>query len=280
MSLGKQSAPPPPDYASAAKETAAGNLDAARAASAANRVSQYTPYGSLTYNQAGKDSYGNDLWSATTSLSPQQQQILDQQTKISMGLGSTMDQGLGYVKGMLDNPFDTSKLPSQMVNPGQTAQDAIMARLEPSFNRQQTALETQLANQGIGRNTEAWNGALGALGNQRNDAYIQAGLQGINSGQQARQQALQEQAFLRNEPLNTLNAVRSGAQVQGPTFQNTPQQATTAGPDMLGATQAQYQAQSGNANAANAGMGNMMGGLMGMAGTLGSSWLSNRKGGT
>lgn len=46
------SAPPPaPDYEAAAKETAAGNLEAARAQTAANRVNQITPYGSLTYSQ-------------------------------------------------------------------------------------------------------------------------------------------------------------------------------------------------------------------------------------
>ena len=48
--MGKSaSAPPAPDYVGAAKETASGNLDAARANIAANRVSQYTPYGALEY---------------------------------------------------------------------------------------------------------------------------------------------------------------------------------------------------------------------------------------
>ena len=53
--MGKSaSAPPPPDYAGAARETAAGNLEAARANIAANRVNQYTPYGSLEYEVWGK----------------------------------------------------------------------------------------------------------------------------------------------------------------------------------------------------------------------------------
>ena len=43
--MGKGSSPPPPapDYAGAAQATAAGNLEAARANAAANRVNQYTP---------------------------------------------------------------------------------------------------------------------------------------------------------------------------------------------------------------------------------------------
>ena len=40
--FGKDDAPPPPDYVGAAKETAAGNLEAARATAAANRVNQIT----------------------------------------------------------------------------------------------------------------------------------------------------------------------------------------------------------------------------------------------
>jgi hypothetical protein len=49
--MGKSSTPPPPDYKAAAKETAEGNLEAARSATYANRINQVTPYGSLRYSQ-------------------------------------------------------------------------------------------------------------------------------------------------------------------------------------------------------------------------------------
>ena len=71
--FGKDEAPPPPDYAAAARETAQGNLDMARAATAANRVNQITPYGSLTYKQTGTDQYGNPTWTSTQELAPAQQ---------------------------------------------------------------------------------------------------------------------------------------------------------------------------------------------------------------
>lgn len=261
-SLGKQSAPAAPDYTGAAQATAQGNLDAARAAAAANRVNQVTPYGSLTYSESGRDSQGNPMWTATQSLSPEQQRILDYQNQTSLGLGSIQNQGLDYVKNMLSKPFDTSLLPAEQINAGQTAQDALMARLNPQFDRRQSALETQLANQGIARGTEAWKNAQSDLDMARNDALTQAALQGMGIGQQARQQAMQEQAFLRNEPLNTLNAVRSGAQIQGPSFVNVPQQATTQGADLLGAQQAGYNANVGAVNAANQNTSNMLGGLM------------------
>ena len=50
---GKSSAPPAPDYTAAANATAAGNLEAAKYTTQANRVNQVTPYGNLTYTQSG-----------------------------------------------------------------------------------------------------------------------------------------------------------------------------------------------------------------------------------
>lgn len=48
---GDSDPPPAPDYTAAANATAAGNLEAAKYATEANRVNQYTPWGSSTYTQ-------------------------------------------------------------------------------------------------------------------------------------------------------------------------------------------------------------------------------------
>lgn len=45
------SPPPAPNYVGAAQATAAGNLEAAQYATKANRVNQYSPFGSITYSQ-------------------------------------------------------------------------------------------------------------------------------------------------------------------------------------------------------------------------------------
>ena len=58
------SAPPAPDYASAAKETAAGNLEAARFATEANRVDQFNPWGSLTWEKETTPSYDMTAYDA------------------------------------------------------------------------------------------------------------------------------------------------------------------------------------------------------------------------
>ena len=260
------SAPAPPDYAAAARETASGNLAAAQTATAANRVNQVTPYGNLTYAESGTDSRGNPIWTATQSLSPAQQQLLDYQNQASIGLGKLAGQGLGYVENMLNTPFDTSKLPTTGFNPSQSYQDAYMQRLQPQIQQGQERLQQRLANQGIDIGSEAYDRAMQAQAKAENDLLLGATTQGFGVGQQARQQALQEQAYLRNEPLNTLSAVRTGAQVQGPQFVNSAQQATTSGADILGASQMGYNAQMGDFNAKQAAQQNFNQGLMGLGG--------------
>jgi len=296
--MGKSSsAPPTPDYAGAAQATAAGDLQAARSASAANRVNQITPYGSLTYAQTPTKSldptgyqsainawkasgqqgaepdpsqymvYNPDAgWTATQALSPTEQQLLNYQNQTSIGLGELTGKGLGYVQNMLDNPFTTENLPSLGFDAGQSYQDAYMKRLQPQIEQGREALNTQLANQGIPVGSEAYKRAMMGQSQRENDLLAAATTQGFGVGQQARQSALQEQAYLRNEPLNTLSAVRTGAQVQGPTFVNPAMQANTAGADILGATQMGYNAQMGAANAQNAANNAMTQGLFSLGG--------------
>jgi hypothetical protein len=265
--MGKSaSAPPPPDYAGAAKETAAGNLEAARANIAANRVNQYTPYGSLEYEVSGEDKFGNPMWKATQSLAPAQQQLLDYQNKASLGLGELTGKGLGYVSNMLETPFDVSQLPSTGFDPSQTYQEAYMQRLAPQLQQGRDKLQQDLANRGIDIGSEAYDRAMMQQSQRENDLLLGATTQGFGIGQQARQQGLQEQAYLRNEPLNTLNAVRTGAQVQGPNFVNPAMQANTAGADILGATQMGYNAQLAASNAQNAANNAMTQGLFSLGG--------------
>jgi hypothetical protein len=260
------SAPAAPDYRAAAQETSAGNLEAARQATAANRVNQVTPYGNLSYAITGADPYGNPTWTATQTLSPAQQQLLDYQNQTSIGLGQLAGKGLGYVENMLETPFDTSALPSTGFNPSQTYQEAYMQRLAPQLQQGREQLQQRLANQGIDIGSTAYDRAMMQQAQRENDLLAAATTQGFGVGQQARQTALQEQAYLRNEPLNTLSAVRTGAQVQGPQFVNSAQQATTAGPDILGAAQMGYNAQMGDFNAKQAAQANLNQGLMSLGG--------------
>jgi hypothetical protein len=264
------SAPAAPDYTAAAQQTAAGNLAAARQATAANRVNQYTPYGSLEYKinpESQWDIYGNPTWSSTQNLAPEQQQLLDIQNQTSLNLGNLQNQGLGYVQNMISKPFDTSQLAQTGFNPGQSYQDAYMQRLAPQIQQTREAFDVKMANMGIPVDSEAYKRASLTQGQKENDLYLGATTQGFQTGLAANQQGFGQAGYIRNEPINTLNAIRSGSQVTNPSYiSNTPQQATTAGADVLGAAQMGYNAQMGNFNAQQAAQQNFNSGLMGLGG--------------
>lgn len=266
---GGQDAPPAPDYTGAAQATAAGNLEAARATAAANRVNQYTPYGNLEYKSRGKDAFGNELYSVTQTLTPAQQDILNKQAGLSSGLLGTAQQGLEYAGGLMAKPgVDMSKLPSVGINPGETYSDAIMRRLQPQTERETAQLETKLMNQGIAPGTEAWNTAKQLQQQNINDRLVAAQTGGFNTGLAAQQNAFQQQAYNQMQPINVINALRTGSQVQNPNFVNPVQQAQTAGPDILGATNAQYQNQLSAYNANQASNAGLLGGLMNLGATI------------
>ena len=261
--FGKPTQAATPDYTGAAEATAAGNLDAARAATAANRVNQVTPYGTLNYSITGQDPYGNPTWTATSALSPEQQKLYDYDIKSSLGLGELQEKGLGYVSNMLSKPFDTSTLPQTGINAGETMTDSIMRRLQPSIAQEQKSFDAQMANQGIPVGSEAYMNAKRAFDQRQNDKLTSAIINGTQTGLQARGQGFSEQAYMRNEPINTLNAVRSGSQVTNPNsfYVNAPQQATTTGADYMSAAQATGNANIANANAQNAYQNALMSGM-------------------
>ena len=286
------SPPPAPDYAGAATATAAGNLDAARAATAANRVNQFTPYGNLTYSQTpGMGPDGG--WNATQTLSPAQQGILDQNNQLNQGLMGTANRGLGYANDVLSRPgvngWDVQRpgdfgagAPTTGFNPGQSYQDAMMSRLSPQIDRENNQSDAQLANQGIMQGSDAYKTAKTQLGQQHNDLLNNATVQGLsaglqanqqkfgqnqaqyNSGLAANQQGFSQAAYNQMQPINVINALRTGSQVSSPSFVNAPQQQTTAGPDMMGAAQGQtkfdlglYNSQVGANNSMNSTMGTL-----------------------
>jgi hypothetical protein len=261
--IGKDDPPPAPDYAAAARETAQGNIDAARVATAANRVNQITPFGNLTYKQTGTDSYGNPTWTATQELSPDQEKIRIAQSGLNTGLLSTAQKGLDYAGNLLEKPgIDMSKLPSTGFDPGQSYQDAIMKRLVPQLDRENQSFEQDMANKGIGVGTQAYNTAKQLLSQNQNDRLTSATVQGLNTGLTANQQAFSQAGYNQLQPINVINALRTGTQVSSPQYVNPALQSTTQGPDLLGATTNQYNAQLGATNAANAATSGFMSGLM------------------
>lgn len=249
---GKKKTPKAPDYTALAEQQSAAQERLNRQTTMANRVNQTNPYGSVTYSQ---DPNNPDKWSSETNFSPELQGIFNNQ------IGA---QGQAYsgLQDYLKNIQNSSLIPNAPVNAGQTAQDAIMARLNPQLTRNEDALRARLANQGISPGTQAWNNEFTNFNQGRNDAYSQAALQGIGLDRTARQDALAEQSL----PLNAIQAYINGNSVQQPQFANYNTQANSSSPDLLGAGQAGYQGALNSANAANASQSNFMSGLMGLGG--------------
>lgn len=251
--------PPAPDYAGAAAATASGNVDAARLATKANRVNQYTPYGSITYQNGVNGD--QDLWQSNIDLTPQGKQLLDYANNSALGLGALQGSALSRTQDTLGRPQDFGSVGDIYNKSYETA----TARLDDRFGRQRQQLETQLTNQGLRPGMEGWTNAMKDFGYGENDAYQQAQGQAIATMPQSYQLA----TALRNQPLNELNALRTGSQVQNPTFTPVPQQQTTTGPNLLGAAQAQGQYDQGLYNAQVGQNNAMTGGLF----SLGAAYL-------
>jgi hypothetical protein len=106
--VGKSSPPPVPDYGSAAKETAAGNIEAAKFATKANRIDQSTPYGSLKYSYKPElDSQGKETgggWSQQLNLTPEAQSALDEQLALNRKYGETANIGFDKARQTFREP--------------------------------------------------------------------------------------------------------------------------------------------------------------------------------
>lgn len=252
------SAPPAPDYKGAAVATAAGNKDAAIAAQEGSMVNQNTPYGALKYSQTGTSANGNPTYTADIALNNTGQQLLDYSNQSALGLGALQNGATQQVANTMSHPMDLSSV-DDMYNKSYANQTA---RLDPQWQSNEEHQKNELANQGIMQGSHAYDDSMRVFNQGKNDAYQQAGQAAISNMPQTYQ--LASAAY--NQPLNALNALRTGSQVTNPTFGNTPQQQATAGPNYLGAAQSQgqfdqglFNAQTGAANSANSGAMGMLG---------------------
>lgn len=218
-------------------------------------------------NQSGgapnRDDFWNtggnpDQWESRITLSPEMQKLFDQQNRISQGMGDLAEGGISRVQNATSKPFDYSSI-NDLVD---KAQAAYMQRMDPVLARSRAAQEQTMANQGLRLGSEAYGTSQDIIGKQENDARGQAILQAMSLSPQLLAQAL----TLRNQPLNELNALRSGSQVSMPSFGPAGQQATVAGPNLLGAAQAQSGYNQGVYNAQQASDSAMTNGLFGLAG--------------
>lgn len=281
------SPPAAPDPASTAQAQTGSNQQTALFQTGLNDVNQYTPLGNLTYNidKGSTDADGNVLslpsTSSTVSLNPQVQSVLD---KTLSGSNQLADLGTGYMsnaQNTLNHPYDINANVGAAPQADAAYQKKIMDNMnalqQPYVDRSNEQLQANLANQGITQGSRAYSNAMLDQNTALNNMQ-QQNIQNATAQQQSQfdmantgyQQNLSNYNTQYNQPLNEVNALRSASQVSQPQFQ--PAANTAVNPtNVAGIYNQAYQNQLGASNASQAQSNQMMSGLFGLGGALGSA---------
>lgn len=225
------------------------------------------------------DTYEIPQFDQKITLSPDQQQLLDNQETLGIKMGEFGIQQVDQLKSVLGDPFKINNIEglqnvSDFAGDRSRVEDALYARINPQLERERAGLDNKLANEGFTRGTEAYNQAMDEYTRQANDARLGVIMQGGNEQSRLmaqaaalRQAQIQEALLERSQPVNEIGALMSGSQVSMPQFAGFQggQIANTPVGDYVYRTadldQKNYQQQVAQANAANAG-------LMGLGGSV------------
>jgi hypothetical protein len=243
------------------------DLERQRSSEESRLANQGIGLGSNAYSTA-KDILGRQQNDALTSAIVQGMGVGLQANQQQFGQNAAQTQAnnaanaQAYQQALASGQFGNQAAGQQF---GQNLNAAQLANQAAAQNTGNAANLAAFQNQGVGQQFQQ--GLANAqLGNQANLQGYNQQLQNAQLQNQAQQQGFQQEAYNQMQPINVINALRSGSQVQSPSYASTPQQAATGGADILGATQAGYNAQLANVNAQNAASGGFMGGLMGLGG--------------
>lgn len=224
-------APSAPDPQVIANSQTSSNRDTAIAQSQLNMVNQTDALGNtLNYTQNGTWADGTPRYSATQSLSPGSQQLVNTGQKTQQNLANLAQEQSGRLSGLLNQPLDWSAQQGFL-------NDVTNQALDKSWDRQSQQFETDLVNRGIRPGSTQYQNQLSDFQTNRSNAYNQANVANYNT-------ALQSQLALRQAPLNEILALSGQGQVQGPQFANTGQTGV-AGTDVAGIANQGYQNQMG-----------------------------------
>lgn len=277
---GSSSAPTPPDPTATAKAQTDSNVNTALANAILGYTNQRTPGGSLTYNKIGSETVdGHDIprYEAVTQLSPEQQKLYDSTMGVSQGTADLANQYVGRIRENTAQPFNYDGLPDAPVYDEayrQHAKDTIIQRNQPQMDHDRAALETQLANQGIGVGSEAYTNSFDNYNRGVNDFRLGADMQSgqeanqaFNLGAQTRDRAIAERTNLRTQPINEVaSLLGTGSGVQGPQF--VPTNAPTIAPtDTAGIINQDFQNRLLSYQIAQSGSNAATGGIFGMLGS-------------
>ena len=247
--MGKGSAPSPPDPAATAQAQAGANKEAVRESALMNQIAINAPGGRQYYT----GTLGAPDRALNIELSPAGQEAFQGREQLAALLGGFGAETLG--PQVLETLGGTTPT---------TVADATfergMGRLQPEYDEAREQLNSRLLGQGVPIGSRAYEQAMGSLGRQQDramtDLALGSELAGYGESRAQRSQAINELASL----------LQGSAAIGGPP-QQMPAQYQVAAPDIAGLTAAQY---GGNLNAYNT-RAQQLGGLYGLAGTLGAA---------
>ena len=208
--MGKRSPspPPPPDPVAITNAEKAANIETARETARLNAINQYTPFGNVVFQ---RNSQGIPIAQRTT-LSPDQQRLVDLQSDIGVQLGQLAQNQANYIAnnqfqlpdtlpqyptslGVSTPEFplgvDTSGLaPIPGANDfsadAQRLEDATFSRamnlLNPEFERQRRQTEQTLFDRGLPQTGEAYTTELNRLDQAQNEARLAAAQEAVRAG--------------------------------------------------------------------------------------------------
>lgn len=291
----KPSAPPPPDYASLIPQQEASNMRQFETMLQAGRVNNTGPFGSQTWT---KDANGQ--WTINQQLSPEQQAMYDQNTKIQMGRGDIAQGMMGNVAAQYGKPFNAAdqfnpQSLSYDQNSRQNMSDAVYRMntryMDPQYAQDENRLNERLQAQGFNIQDAAYGDAMDKFSQGKERAYAQARDAAYQAGageatdelnrakmtaDYNNQNQMQDINFAtqdRARALNELNSFQTGSQLQMPGGQAQYGTPNLQNVDRIGAANQNFQNQLGLYNSQMANNSNFMSGLMGMGGQLGAAWM-------
>lgn len=200
--MGKGSAPAAPDYVGATQVQGELSKENLNTQNYANRPTINTPWGTQTWGtQAVRDPATGQVvtqWTQNNTLAPGLQSALQSQVDLQQGRSDLANSFMDRVAAEYSQPFDYGSLPAMAqagqpqslqtgltdYSPGLTTginfdtnyrdrvANDLMSKMQPVHERQQSQLETQLANQGYQIGTEGYTRALADLqGRQAAERY-------------------------------------------------------------------------------------------------------------
>lgn len=213
-----------------------------------------------------------DVGTVTQKLSPAEQAIYDKNVQQRTNIGDVGITGSAALKDIIGQKIDLSGAPT--VGDGAATREKVfnssMARVNEDTANERDQRNSQLIAAGIRPGTKAYDDAQNLITRGYNDARGNAEINAGNAAEQQfgidtknRQQYIAELLAQRQTPLNEINALMSGSQVNNPFANGIGYQggASVQAAPIFSAAQQQGQADLNAWNAQQSGANSMMGGL-------------------